>query len=88
MACCIVVFLGPFHIIGIAAALSRRLRTKPIDPAVFHHFAIIFGIIQLFHVSLVDVAIVVLFIIPWFTTWDPGNVTPAVAVYGTLLWVS
>ena len=85
---CVVVFLGLFHITGIAGTLSQRLRTEPVPPAIVQDFGIIFGIIELFHVLLVVVAIVVLFIIPWVKTWDLGNLTSAVAVYGTLLWVS
>jgi hypothetical protein len=67
-ACCIVVLLGPIYIIGIAAALSRRLRTKPADPVAYYHFASKLDIIRLVHVLLIVIAIVVLFDIAHFTT--------------------
>jgi hypothetical protein len=87
-ACCIVVCQCLVYIASIAVALSRRLRTKPMNPVVYHAFAIIFDIIRLVHVLLVVIAIIILFVVAWFTTWDPENLTSAVGVYGTLLSVS
>jgi hypothetical protein len=86
--CSIIAFLGPVYIAGSAVTLSRRLRTEPMNPVVYHNFAIILDIIRLVHVLLVVIGIIMLFGVAWFTTWDPGNLTSAVGVYATLLWVS
>lgn len=86
--CSITVFLGLIYIIVINMLLLKRLRALSVGPVFVHDIALIFGISQLVHASVVVVTIIVLFVVAQLTTLDLGNLTSALGVYSTQLWVS